>query len=308
MARLIIKILTLLIPMQSMAQLHPLCDQYYNNTLALNPAFAGSMETLSGTVFYRNQWPGFDGTPKNQSISLHSPVFREKVGLGVVVEANTIGIYKTTSLMGNYSWRMNLAGGSFSMGLGFGFTGFNVAWNELKFSHSDDALLTGIPESLLLPNFSPGIYYYNDLFYAGMSVPMMLSYETDRVTGRYRARNLPGKYNYFFTGGYLVSLGRGIDLLPSVLLKYSYGHIFQPDFTTQAILHDRLWLGLGYRNKNNLIGNFQCQLNYQLRLGYSYSYDLGPVGRYTDGSHEVIINYVFRYRQDLEGPRNFGLN
>jgi type IX secretion system PorP/SprF family membrane protein len=307
MTRLIIKILTVLIPMQAMAQLHPLCDQYYNNTLALNPAFAGSLETLTGTVFYRNQWLGFQGAPKNQSLSVHSPVFREKVGLGIVLESNTIGIYKTTNLMGNYSWRMNLAGGTFSMGLGFGLTGFSIAWNDLKVNHSDDVLLTSIPESLFLPNFSLGLYYHNDRYYAGVSVPMLLSYEPDQITGRYRSRNLSDNYNYFFTAGYLVGLGRDIDLLPSVLLKYGFGNVFQPEINTQLILHDRLWLGIGYRNKSNMIGNFQCQVNYQLRLGYSYSYDLGPVASYTNGSHEVMLNYVFRYRKDLKQPRNFGL-
>jgi type IX secretion system PorP/SprF family membrane protein len=308
MARLIVKILILLLPLQARAQLCPLWDQYFNNTLAVNPAFAGSLEALSGSVFYRNQWVGFHGAPQNQSLSVHSPVFGERVGLGAVVEANSIGIYKTTNFMGNYAWRMELLNGRLSMGMGLGFTGFSVAWNDLRASDIDDILLTDTPVSFLLPNFSLGMYYYDHRYYLGISIPMLLSYETDQVTGRNRSRNLADKYNYLLTGGYMIALGEGIGLLPSVLFKYRYRHAAQADINAQVILRDMVWIGLGYRNKNNLIGNFQCQLNYQLRLGYSYGFDLGPVGSYTNGSHEVMLNYVFRYREDLKGPRHFGLN
>ncbi len=308
MTRLIFKILIILLPLPAAGQLHPLWDQYFNNTLAINPAFAGSHEALSGTVFYRTQWAGFKGAPKNQSLSLHSPVFSERIGLGVVVEANSIGIYKTTNFMGNYAWRMNLFDGRLAMGLGFGLTGFNIAWDELKVNDIDDIILTDRPASLLLPNFSMGIYYYSDRYYFGLSVPMLLSYETDQITGRYRSRNRISNYNYFLNGGYLIELGDGVDIMPSVLIKYRYRHIAQVDINAQVILQDIVWLGLGYRNKYNLVGNFQCRINYQLRLGYSYSFDLGPVGRYARGSHEIMLNYVFRYKKDLVGPRDFGLN
>lgn len=308
MTRILLKILMMIVPLQAGGQLYPLWDQYYNNTLAINPAFAGSLGALSGTVFYRNQWVGFPGAPKNQSLSVHSPAFRKRIGLGAVVESNSIGIYRTTNITGNYAWRTNIFDGRLAMGLGFGLTGFNIAWNDLKANDIDDILLADRPASLLLPNVSMGVYYYSDSYFLGLSLPMLLSYETDPISGRYRSRNLTDRYNYFLTGGYLFDVAEGIGLLPSILLKYCYRHTVQADINAQAILHDIVYIGLGYRNKSNLVGNFQCQLNYQFRLGYSYSFDLGPVGRYASGSHEIMLNYVFRYRQELRGPRHFGLN
>jgi hypothetical protein len=67
---------------------------------------------------------------------------------------------------------------------------------------------------------------------------MLLSYETDQITGRYRSRNLTDRYNYFLTGGYLIDLGKGVGLVPSALLKYCYRHTAQADINAQVILQD----------------------------------------------------------------------
>jgi type IX secretion system PorP/SprF family membrane protein len=153
--RLVLKILLIITPLQVKGQLYPLWDQYFNNTLAINPAFAGSLEALSGTVFYRNQWVGLPGSQKPVTFGSLA-CLQERIGLGAVVEANSIGIYRTTNIMGNYAWRMNIFNGRLAMGLGFGLTGFNIAWNDLKANDIDDILLGDRPESLLLPNFSMG--------------------------------------------------------------------------------------------------------------------------------------------------------
>jgi type IX secretion system PorP/SprF family membrane protein len=290
-----------------MGQLYPLWDQYVNNTLAINPAFAGSHNALSATTLYRNQWVGFKGALTNQALSVHSPVYSERIGLGLMVEVNNIGIYKITNFIGNYAYRMELRDGTLSLGAGFGTSLYSMAWNELNAVDDDDVLLMNNPTSYLFPNFSLGTYYYTDNYFLGFSLPMFLSHEPDHSNGNYRTKNLPGGYNYFFTGGYWLDIGPQFDLLPSVLLKYHPGHAPQIDLNAQIILQDILWFGIGYRSRSSLIGTFQCQLNYQLRLGYSYSFDMGPIGRYTNGSHEFMLNYVFRYKQFITGPRKFGL-
>ncbi|MCK4992178.1 MAG: type IX secretion system membrane protein PorP/SprF, partial [Bacteroidales bacterium] len=74
------------------AQLEPLSNQYMLNTLAINPAYAGSREALSITMLHRNQWTGFEGSPKTLSLAVHSPMRNEKVGLGLLAVNNRIGI------------------------------------------------------------------------------------------------------------------------------------------------------------------------------------------------------------------------
>jgi type IX secretion system PorP/SprF family membrane protein len=308
MNRLVLMIFIVLLPDIMAGQLFPVWDQYFNNTLAINPAFAGSHEALSASTFYRNQWVGFRGAPKNQSLSVHSPLFNEKVGIGLMVEASNIGIYKITSITGNYSFRTDLREGKLCFGLGFGASIYNISWDELEANDVDDILLPDNPSSSVFPNFSLGTYYYTRKYFVGFSVPMFLTHEMDHSSGNYRIRNRFRQYNYLLTGGYLLDISPRTDLLPSVLIKYHPAHAAQLDINTQIILQDIIWLGIGYRNKSNLMGIFQFQANHQFRLGYTYSFDLGPIGRYTSGSHELMLNYVFRYNETLVGPRHFGLN
>ena len=53
-----------------MAQQLPQFTQYMYNTIAINPAYAGSRETLTIVGLHRNQWAGFPGAPTTQTLSI----------------------------------------------------------------------------------------------------------------------------------------------------------------------------------------------------------------------------------------------
>lgn len=305
MNRFILSILTLLFPLQLVGQMFPISDQYLTNTLAINPAFAGCHDALSATVLYRNQWVGFKDAPKNLGVSFHTPFYNDRIGLGLLIEKSSIGIYNETGFMGNYAYRMELRNGKLALGLGVGATIYNVAWNDLQATDEGDGQLMTYPKSSVLPDFSLGAYYYTQKYFIGISIPKFLSHELDKNSGNYRIKNRFSDYNYFLTGGYFMNLSTQIKLLPSLLIKYHPGHVPQVDYNAQIILKDRIWLGIGYRARKMLVGMLQCQLNYQLRMAYSYDFDLGPVRKYSDGSHEIILNYVFSYSRKVIGPRQF---
>jgi type IX secretion system PorP/SprF family membrane protein len=305
MNRLILSILVLSFPLQLLGQMFPLSDHYVYNALVINPAFAGCHDALSATISYRNQWVGFKDAPKSYTISVHTPIGNDRIGLGLLVEKNSIGIYKETSFIGNYAYRRELYNGKLALGLGFGIKVYNIAWNELDATDADDVQLMNNPESAILPVFSLGAYYYTKKYFIGISLPLLLSHELDQSTGKYKIENNFSGYNYFFTGGYEVGITPQVKLLPSLLIKYHPNNGIQIDYNAQISLKDRIWMGMGYRNKNMLVGMLQCQLNYQLRMTYSYDFDLGTIGRYRNGSHEIVLNYVFKYARKVVGPRQF---
>jgi type IX secretion system PorP/SprF family membrane protein len=283
----------------------PLSDQYLYNALAINPAFAGCHDALSATISYRNQWVGFKDAPKSHMLSVHAPFDNDRIGLGLLIEKNSIGIYKETSFMGNYAYRTELFNGKLALGLGFGVTVYKMAWNELDATDADDVQLINNPTSAVLPAFSLGTYYYTKKYFIGISLPRFLTHELDQSTGNYKIKNNFSGYNYFFTGGYEVGIGPRVKLLPSLLIKYHPNHAIQIDYNAQVNLKDKIWIGIGYRNSNMLIGMLRCQLNYQLNIAYSYDFDLGSIGKYKNGSHEIVLNYVFSYARKVMGPRQF---
>jgi type IX secretion system PorP/SprF family membrane protein len=305
MNRIILSILAIIFPLNVPGQMFPLSDHYDVNALAINPAYAGCQDALSLTASYRNQWVGFQDAPKSYILSLHSPVYNDRIGLGLLVENNSIGIFRETSFFGNYAYRMELGEGKLAMGLGFGVTVSNIAWNELIAADPNDAQLMNADASAVLPNFSFGMYYYTKKYYLGISLPLFLNHELDENTGKYKIGNNFSGCNYFLSGGYELGISPQVKFLPSVLIKYHPDNPVQIDLNARISLKDRVWMGVGYRSKDILVGMIQCQLNYQLRLGYSYDYNFGEIGKYLNGSHEIVLNYVFRYSRKVTGPRQF---
>lgn len=293
------------LPLISYGQLSGLSDQYLNNTLTFNPAFAGSEDALSISLVYRNQWVGFDGAPRNYSLLLHAPVRNDRIGIGLLLESSRFSIYREKSIKGDYAFRMEVLNGTLALGLGAGITVKNVAWDDLIATDANDILLTNYPESAVLPDISLGTYYYNKKFFLGISIPGLLIDELNPNTRKYSMNTSLTEYNYYFEGGYNLNLNRHVRFLPSFLLKYHPGHVPQLDVTTHLFLMERFGLGLGYRNKKSLLGIVQVQLNRQIMIAYSYGFDTGRVGRYNNGSHEVVLNYLFNYSYGVAGPRQF---
>jgi len=305
MNRFILSILVVLFQLQLSGQMFPLSDHYVVNALAINPAFAGCHDALSATISYRDQWVGFKDSPKSYILSVHTPVNNDRIGLGLLVEKNSIGIFKETSFLGNYAYRMELHDGKLALGLGFGVTIYNIAWNELVAADANDIQLINNPASAVLPSFSLGTYYYTKKYFIGISMPLFLSHELDKSTGKYKVGSNFSGSNYFFTAGYEVGISHQVKILPSLLIKYHPNNAIQIDYNAQINLKDRIWLGIGYRNRDMLVGMLQCQLNYQIRMAYSYDYNFGSIGKYINGSHELVLNYVFKFARKVAGPRQF---
>ena len=109
------------------AQQDPQYSQYMFNQLAINPAYAGSKEALSTAMFLRNQWTGIEGAPKTETFTLHGPLKKRKVGLGLAIISDKIGPKKTTGIMGSYAYRIPIKNGKLAFGLRFGV--YNYTYN-----------------------------------------------------------------------------------------------------------------------------------------------------------------------------------
>jgi type IX secretion system PorP/SprF family membrane protein len=305
MSRFIFCILTVLFPLQLFGQMFSSSDHYVYNTLAINAAFAGCHDALSATISSRNQWIGFEDAPKSQMLSVHTPVFNDRIGLGLLIESNSIGIFKETGFIGNYAYRMELRNGKLALGLGFGITLNNIEWNELDIADTDDPQLFNNSSTAVLPAFSFGTYYYTKKYFIGISLPLLVSYDLDQSTGSNKVGAPFSGSNYFLTGGYEMDISNKVKFLPSMLMKYHPGNPIQIDLNTQVNLNDKIGLGIGYRNNDMLVGMLHWQLNYQLKMAYSYVFETGTLGRYMNGSQEIVLNYVFKYPRKVTGPRQF---
>lgn len=60
------------------AQFDYMFTQYMFNETFINPAYAGSKESMNATLLHRQQWMNFSGRPVTTSFSLHGPLMNNK--------------------------------------------------------------------------------------------------------------------------------------------------------------------------------------------------------------------------------------
>ncbi|MFZ2285569.1 MAG: type IX secretion system membrane protein PorP/SprF [Bacteroidales bacterium] len=305
MKKIVKTLILLLVPVSLAAQLTPVTDQYILNPLTINPSYAGSRGGLSVAAFYRQQWVGISGAPRTMSFQVDAPVLSNKLGLGLFVVNDQIGVTRQTELMTSYAFRINLGGGVLALGLGAGLVATNTAWSDLIVLDPGDEYYLIDSRVFIVPDFSFGVYYNVKNYFVGFSVPRLLGYQFDFDRNKYSLKVEPGQYNYILNTGYLFSLGQKTKFMPSALLSYSIGDKFLYDVSAHFIMNDRLWLGATYRSTSSVTALAQFAINNQFKVAYSYDFNFGTLGNYNNGSHEIMLRYEFRYKVDVINPLIF---
>lgn len=295
----------ILLPLALMGQLTPVTNQYILNPLTINPSYAGSRGGLSLAAFYRQQWVGLNGAPRTMSLELDAPVFSSKLGLGLVIVNDQIGVTKQTEVMTSYAYRINVGDGLLALGLGTGLVATNTAWSDLIVLDPGDEYYLIDSRVFVVPDFSFGVYYNVKNYFVGFSIPRLLGYKFDFDKNKYSLKVEPGQYNYVLNTGYMLLLSQKAKFMPSALVSYSVGDKLLYDVSAHFILNDRLWLGATYRSTSAVTALAQFAINNQFKVAYSYDYNFGKLGTYSNGSHEIMLRYEFRYRVDVINPLVF---
>jgi type IX secretion system PorP/SprF family membrane protein len=305
MRRIYKTILLLLIPLSLAGQQSPVSNQYVFNPLTINPAFAGNRGSLNIAAFYRNQWAGITGAPKTMTLAADVPLLDAKLGLGLIITNDKIGVTKETHLTSYYSYKINLGDGNLSFGLGAGLITTNTKWSDLVVLDPGDENYLVDSRVFVVPDFIFGAYYSYKNYFAGFSIPKLLGYKFDFNKNKYTIRFNPGQYYYLLNTGYVFNLNSKTKFFPSTLISFSPGEKLLVDLNANFSLFDRLWAGASYRNGRSLGALLQFSVNNQLKIGYTYDFDFGRLGRYSNGSHEIMLRYEFRYNISVVNPLVF---
>jgi type IX secretion system PorP/SprF family membrane protein len=286
-------------------QVAPVTDQYMLNPVLINPASAGARGALSVAAFYRKQWAGIKGSPETLTLVADGPFVSGKVGLGVLIATDKIGVTRETSFSTMYSYRIPAGENTLSLGLRAGLLGRNARWSDLIVLDPGDELYLVDSKSYVVPDFGFGAHITDDRYFASFSIPRLLGYRFEPDRNRYSVRVNPGQYYYVFHGGYLFSLAPDVEFLPSALISLSPGDKMLMDLNAHFIFAGRMWAGVSYRTNKSMAGLFQFGVSNQLKVAYSYYLDFGMLGRFSNGSHEVMLRYEFLYKVDVVSPLIF---
>jgi type IX secretion system PorP/SprF family membrane protein len=302
-------IVVLLFSSLASAQQAATYSQYMFNTLAINPAYAGSHDALSVTALGRFQNVGLSGAPNTQTFSAHSPLVNNRVGVGLLVVHDELSVIGQTGVHFSYAYRLPIKKdkSTLSFGLQGGVSMYNAQYSKLDLFNNpgngtpDDIFIKDIRDSR--PNIGAGIYYSTQTSYVGLSMPSMMNNIFERgkeFTTVYQ--NVP----IILTGGHVFTLNRVLKLKPNFLFKMVDGQPVEFDINANMLFDEVLWFGLSYKSSKQVVMLTQFKINDQFQFGYSYTVSAGPIRTVELGSHEVMLNYRFWFnKKGVVSPRYF---
>lgn len=260
------------------AQQDPMFTKYMFNSLAFNPAYAGTSDYLSATAIVRDQWLSWGkginsidgGAPVTYGLSVHSPV-KNNVGLGGYISQDNIGASVFTQMDFSYAYRMQLNNDlQLSAGLQAGITHQNFNYSGLNILHPTDGGFMEGSATAWLPNAGAGLYLYSEKFYVGASVPRLFEArilnDNQTIPQGGNVNSVARYYRHMYVAAgaaFPINGNEDLVLKPSVLVK---GVGWLGDFATSSqdintvrtptaydvdvsmLFYKTLWLGVSYRS------------------------------------------------------------
>jgi type IX secretion system PorP/SprF family membrane protein len=291
------------------AQTEPMYSQYMYNMLGVNPAYAGNREALSLNFFQRNQWVGIKGAPKTTSVSMDQSIKDGKLGWGIQVYDDRLGVEAASGLNGMLSTRIQVSEkGILSGGLSFGMMNYRINLNEVnnRNNPNDPSFISIDNPSKWNPSLGMGIYYNTDRFYAGLATPSILKARLASYENMITSIQTSNAFHLFANAGYVFDINEDVKLKPSTMIKMVSGAPIETDINLNVWLKDLLGFGASYRTGDAFVGMVELQATSNLRFGYAYDMPFNPLKYFTKGSHELMLRYeIGNFKTKIKSTRYF---
>ena len=288
------------------AQQDAMYTHYSFNMLSINPAYAGSREVLTLTTLHRSQWIGFEGAPVTDNFTIHAPLFKHKMGIGLSALNDKIGPVNNTSFNASYAYKIKFkVGGQLSMGINGGINLLQANLVGLVATNSNDVTIANNTRNQLTPNFGVGFYFTRKKYFLGFSSPKLIKNKIDPTAPSGLSLE---RRHFYLTGGIVLKMSEAISFRPTLLVKMTQAAPVQTDLTALFIFNKVVEIGGMYRTGDavGLLLGYNFENN--LRVGYSFDWSYGvQTSRVNAGSHELMLRYDFisKTKKRIVSPRYF---
>lgn len=269
---------------------------YFNHQYILpvliNPAatgFNGGHEIMAA---YKHNYSDFDGAPRTFTALYHGS-FADKVGLGIQLLTDQVGVSRLFHGQINYAYRLTFSSAKISFGLSTGLQNFKVTDTQNDpLLDPDDPLLNEAEDGYLLFDGSAGFYgEVDEKFIFGVSFPNVVKQRIEEISGDSVIDDLKS-FPYAIQVGYRHHVKNyNFTVEPSITVKDLRYSPFLVDLNLKlSFLEEQLVGGLGYSIGDNsrvalLLGT---RLD-NLKFFYSYDVSLGDFQQHNNGSHELTM-------------------
>lgn len=293
-------------------QQDPQYTQYMYNMSVINPAYATAEEgILNIGGLYRAQWIGIDGGPRTGSFFAHTPI-NEKIEVGISFVNDNIGdVVSENNIYADFAYILQVDDKSkLSLGLKAGITMFNTDFSGFNLNSgnvsTDIAFNEDISKSF--PNLGIGGFYFRDNFYAGLSIPNLLTTKHLETENGIKSTGVQD-IHFFLTSGYVFDFINDLKLKPAVMVRGVKGAPLAVDLTANVLINEKLEAGIGYRLDDSVSALVNFRVRPDLRIGYAYDYTTSNLSSYNSGSHELFVLFdvdLFGFKNGYDrSPRFF---
>lgn len=281
------------------AQQEQMYSHYDFNSLAINPAYAGSKQTLVANSLARFQWLNLPGAPRYYNVGVHSPVIGD-FGAGLNLQSGSIGKFKVASPMTETqialsgAWNKQITSKMrLAIGLRLGLYNYNINLSQLERDDPTDVGFVNNDLNINAPMTGFGAYLYSEKFFVGLAAPRMV-FVSENMVGNVDV-SYAATTQYYMVAGYVHDVSDDIKIKPTTQLKFAQGMPMQLDINVHAIYQDNYSLGLFYRTGGEAGIMAMAKVADDFNIVYSYDSRLAPVNEYVNGSHEFGIQYTLPY-------------
>lgn len=297
---------TLMLSVRVNAQNDIQLTQQFLSRVNYNPAATGASNYTNMYLLARQQWIGFKDAPKTQVFNAHSYFNSINAGMGLSVVNDKLGYENSINAKLAYAYHIHFKNESYlSLGLSGGLLYKSLDINKAITENPDDHTLATYygNNSKLNPDFDLGVEYNTKHWQIGISATHI-----NMISKGNNIWNVQSTAHFYAYTRFTFDLDRDWKFSPGIM-GINNNNTYNLEANGMVYYKGKLWFGGSYRTNealasesvSGIVGLFITE---NIRLGYSYDFNIGALKKYSGGSHEVMLSLRLGQNESSYGRKS----
>ena len=299
-----------------MSQQAILFSQQNENMFVYNPATTGVNGYTSVNTIMRQQYFGFDQSPRTIALTVEGRILKKRfrlrdsfflfkksstnkksfkagnkgrVGLGMMLINDRNSLINRNGISFAYGYHIYIKHSQLSFGISSSVSEMRLNISKARVvNESDPVYLSGGKINSIMPEFNAGVFLLNRNYYVGIAAHQLL--QTKLSIGDY-SYLYKIKRQYILHAGYNFITGNFV-IVPSFLSSFDDAFHLVTNSSCKFLYNDNFWFGFSYRSNKDLISFIGFKAN-NFKLVYAFEYPTGSLLKFNAVTNEIVMSFQF---------------
>jgi len=282
------------------AQQLPQLSQYMFNAYAINPAVAGTNNTIEISSINRYQWESIVDAPRTYTLSFQTPMKNNRSGIGAYLYTDIVGPTRRIGIQGSYSHQFKISESlDLSMALSAGVMQFAIDGHKIELAEPDDLALQNAVGSKTLFDGKFGLLLYADNYFFGVSLPQIAHNKLQIYEDLTESQSFLANH-FYVNAGYSYDINDNLRIEPSVLVKYVKPVPVKVDANLKLEYQKKVWAAGGWRSNDAINFMFGYNWNENLVFGYSHDFTTSDLSQFSGSTHEILLGIKLKRKNSTD--------